>query len=45
MFGIQPFTSFLLVLLAPAFFGSRPFSAANKILRQYGVQPVDWSLP
>ncbi|WP_073485446.1 uracil-DNA glycosylase [Streptoalloteichus hindustanus] len=27
------------------FFGSRPFSRANELLEQLGVQPVDWKLP
>ena len=27
------------------FFGSRPFSRANALLRQAGAPPVDWSLP
>ena len=27
------------------FFGSRPFSRANDLLRQQGGDPVDWSLP
>jgi uracil-DNA glycosylase len=26
------------------FFGSRPFSRANELLRQQGADPVDWSL-
>ncbi len=27
------------------FFGSRPFSRANELLRQQGAEPMDWSLP
>lgn len=27
------------------FFGSRPFSRANHLLRQQGADPIDWSLP
>jgi len=27
------------------FFGSRPFSRANRLLEQGGAQPVDWKLP
>ena len=27
------------------FFGSRPFSRANKSLEQQGAPPVDWKLP
>jgi len=27
------------------FFGSRPFSRANKLLAQRGAEPVDWKLP
>ena len=27
------------------FFGSRPFSRANELLREQGAAPVDWSLP
>src|SRR5690606_3351435 len=27
------------------FFGSRPFSRANRLLEQQGGQPVDWKLP
>ena len=27
------------------FFGSRPFSRANKLLEQQGAEPVDWKLP
>jgi uracil-DNA glycosylase len=27
------------------FFGSRPFSRANKLLEQQGAAPVDWKLP
>lgn len=27
------------------FFGSRPFSRANELLRQQGADPVDWRLP
>jgi uracil-DNA glycosylase len=27
------------------FFGSRPFSRANDLLREQGADPVDWSLP
>lgn len=27
------------------FFGSRPFSRANALLRQQGADPIDWSLP
>jgi uracil-DNA glycosylase len=27
------------------FFGSRPFSRANDLLRQQGAEPLDWSLP
>ncbi len=27
------------------FFGSRPFSRANRLLTEQGAEPVDWSLP
>jgi uracil-DNA glycosylase len=27
------------------FFGSKPFSRANQLLREQGAQPIDWSLP
>jgi uracil-DNA glycosylase len=27
------------------FFGSRPFSRANQLLKQQGAEPVDWKLP
>ncbi len=27
------------------FFGSRPFSAVNELLRAQGAEPVDWALP
>ena len=27
------------------FFGSHPFSRANKLLEQHGAEPVDWKLP
>jgi uracil-DNA glycosylase len=27
------------------FFGSRPFSRANRLLQQQGAEPVDWKLP
>jgi uracil-DNA glycosylase len=27
------------------FFGSRPFSRANQLLRRQGAEPVDWKLP
>ncbi|MBZ8177164.1 uracil-DNA glycosylase [Corynebacterium poyangense] len=27
------------------FFGSRPFSSANRILMQQGAEPIDWRLP
>ena len=27
------------------FFGSRPFSRANDLLRQQGAEPINWSLP
>ena len=27
------------------FFGSRPFSRANRLLAEQGADPVDWSLP
>jgi uracil-DNA glycosylase len=27
------------------FFGSRPFSRANRLLREQGEEPVDWKLP
>ncbi|HEY7719242.1 MAG TPA: uracil-DNA glycosylase [Pedococcus sp.] len=27
------------------FFGSRPFSRANELLRQQGAEPIDWRLP
>ena len=27
----------------PAFMGSRPFSAANRLLEQYGSTPVNWT--
>lgn len=27
------------------FFGSRPFSRANKLLRQLDAEPIDWKLP
>jgi uracil-DNA glycosylase len=27
------------------FFGSRPFSRANDLVRQQGAEPIDWSLP
>ncbi|MFC1419788.1 uracil-DNA glycosylase [Streptacidiphilus cavernicola] len=27
------------------FFGSRPFSRANDLLRQQGAEPIDWRLP
>jgi uracil-DNA glycosylase len=27
------------------FFGSRPFSTANRMLEQHGAPPVDWKLP
>lgn len=41
----SPFSAAKPSTKAPAFFGSCPFSAANKILRQYGMQPVNWTLP
>lgn len=28
----------------PAFLGSRPFSRANNLLKECGVEPIDWSL-
>ena len=28
----------------PAFLGSRPFSRANDLLRECGVEPIDWAL-
>lgn len=30
---------------ASGFFGSRPFSRANALLRRAGARPVDWTLP
>lgn len=27
------------------FFGSRPFSRANRYLQDWGIEPVDWTLP
>ncbi|MCB0385262.1 MAG: uracil-DNA glycosylase [Bdellovibrionales bacterium] len=27
------------------FFGSKPFSQANRYLQKWGVEPIDWSLP
>lgn len=30
---------------ARGFFGSRPFSKANELLRSHGSEPVDWELP
>jgi uracil-DNA glycosylase len=30
---------------ANGFFGSRPFSRANRLLDQQGAEPVDWKLP
>jgi uracil-DNA glycosylase len=30
---------------ARGFFGSRPFSRANELLRSHGSEPVDWELP
>ena len=27
------------------FFGSHPFSRANRLLEQQGAEPVDWKLP
>jgi uracil-DNA glycosylase len=27
------------------FFGSRPFTRANRLLEQQGAEPVDWKLP
>ena len=30
---------------ARGFFGSRPFSKANEVLRSHGSEPVDWELP
>ena len=27
------------------FFGSRPFSRTNELLREQGAAPIDWSLP
>jgi uracil-DNA glycosylase len=27
------------------FFGSRPFSRANRLLEEQGAEPVDWKLP
>ena len=27
------------------FFGSKPFSSANRLLEEQGAEPVDWSLP
>jgi uracil-DNA glycosylase len=27
------------------FFGSRPFSRANDLLREQGADPINWSLP
>ncbi len=30
---------------ARGFFGSRPFSRANRLLAEQGADPVDWSLP
>jgi uracil-DNA glycosylase len=27
------------------FFGSRPFSRANRVLEEQGAEPVDWKLP
>jgi uracil-DNA glycosylase len=32
-------------LSAKKFFGSRPFSAANKALQELGQGPIDWQLP
>jgi uracil-DNA glycosylase len=30
---------------ASGFFGSRPFTRANRLLEQQGAEPVDWKLP
>ncbi|MEH3054499.1 MAG: uracil-DNA glycosylase [Patulibacter minatonensis] len=30
---------------ATAFFGSRPFSQANRLLEEQGAEPIDWRLP
>jgi uracil-DNA glycosylase len=30
---------------ATGFFGSRPFTRANRLLEQQGAEPVDWKLP
>ena len=27
------------------FFGSRPFSRANRLLEEQGAEPIDWRLP
>lgn len=32
-------------LSAEKFFGSRPFSAVNKVLREVGKEEIDWQLP
>jgi uracil-DNA glycosylase len=51
--GLRPMLGSLPVLEAPhpsplsahrGFFGSRPFSRANALLEQHGLEPVDWRL-
>jgi uracil-DNA glycosylase len=32
-------------LSAKKFFGSKPFSAANKALEELGEEPIDWQIP
>jgi uracil-DNA glycosylase len=27
------------------FFGSRPFSKANRFLREHGIEEIDWQIP
>lgn len=41
----SPFSALRASSTAPAFMGSKPFSRTNQILAQYGVEPIDWTLP
>lgn len=40
----SPFSADKATSSAPAFLGSRPFSAVNDALAGFGAEPVDWSL-
>lgn len=40
----SPFSAYTAYGTTSAFIGSRPFSHVNRLLKEYGVEPIDWNL-